>query len=225
MRIGIDLGGSHIGIGLVLEGNILEIREKVFTQQDKKDIKKAIIENTISIIDEILLAQNIDKKEIELIGIASPGLISGGSIVKASNLSIFDFNICEEIEKMTGIKTQLRNDAKCAAICEKEYGALKEYTDCIFLSLGTGIGGAAFIDGKLLEPNGFSGFEFGHMVIEKDGILCTCGKKGCFERYCSIKALKNRITEALHISNDVSGKYLREEILNRTDKEIDEGID
>ena len=76
---------------------------------------------------------------------------------------------------------QIKNDAKCAALAEKNYGSMKKYDDCIFLCLGTGIGGAAFLKGELLEPKRFSGFEFGHMIINKNGKECSCGKKGCFE--------------------------------------------
>ena len=109
----------------------------------------------------------------------------------------------------------LRNDAKCAAMAEKVYGAMKDYKDGVFLCLGTGIGGAVFMDGKLLEPKRYSGFEMGHMVINKGGRLCSCGKKGCFEAYASIKALKTKVTETLDMDSDISGEYLREVILKR----------
>ena len=112
-----------------------------------------------------------------------------------------------------GVPIKIRNDAKCAALAEKKYGALKNYKDCIFLCIGTGIGGAAFLNGKMLEPNGFSGFEFGHIIIEKDGRECTCGKKGCFEQYASISAVKKKVTKILGERPDVSGRYLREELL------------
>lgn len=111
------------------------------------------------------------------------------------------------------IKVKIRNDAKCCALAEKKYGSLKDYKDCVFLCIGTGIGGAVFLNNKLLEPNGFSGFEFGHIVIEKDGRKCTCGKKGCFEQYASISAVKKRVTKILGERSDVSGQYLRENLL------------
>lgn len=108
---------------------------------------------------------------------------------------------------------KIRNDAKCSALAEKMYGSLKNYSDALFICIGTGIGGAAFMNDKLLEPSGFSGFEFGHMIIEKDGRECSCGKKGCFETYASIKALKQRVTAILGEKPDISGQYLREHLL------------
>lgn len=123
-------------------------------------------------------------------------------------------------------KIKVRNDGKCAALAEKKYGALKNYDDCVFVNIGTGLGGATFMGGKLLEPRRYSGFEFGHMTLVKDGIQCTCGKKGCFERYCSIKSLKNRITKTLNIDGtDISGQYLREYIMVKYHDEVQDDID
>ena len=213
MRIGIDLGGSHIGVGLVYKDKILDTRQKNFIDSDRKNMRKTIVDNAVLMINALLKSQSISKENIELVGIASPGLIDSRSIVKASNLSLENFCLTEELENRLKMKVKIRNDAKCCAMAEKKYGSLKNYKDCIFLCIGTGIGGAAFLDGKLLEPNGFSGFEFGHMIIEKDGRPCSCGKKGCFEQYASIKAIKKRVTTILGERPDVSGQYLREQLL------------
>lgn len=220
MKIGVDLGGSHIGVGLIYKDKILESRQMNFTDEDKIDIKRTIVDNVERMIYEILDASSTKKDDIELIGIASPGLISNDSIVKASNLSLMNFCICEELEERLGLKVKIRNDAKCSALAEKEYGALKNYDDALFICIGTGIGGAAFLNGKLLEPRGFSGFEFGHMVIEKNGRQCSCGKKGCFETYASIRALKKRVTTILGEKGDISGQYLRENLLIVNNPEV-----
>ena len=83
-----------------------------------------------------------------------------GVILNASNLKIVNFDICGILKNKFNYKNiYLNNDAKCAALCEKEYGNLKDYDDCIFLCLGTGIGGAVFMNGKLLKPKNSSGFE------------------------------------------------------------------
>lgn len=206
-------GGSHIGVGLVYKDKILDTRQKNFVNQDRENMHKTIIDTSIFMINDILKTQKISKRDIDLIGIASPGLIDSRSIVKASNLSLENFCLTEELESRLKLKVKIRNDAKCCAMAEKKYGSLKKYKDCIFLCIGTGIGGAAFLNGKLLEPNGFSGFEFGHMVIEKEGRPCPCGKKGCFEQYASISSLKKRVTKILGERPDVSGQYLREELL------------
>lgn len=93
------------------------------------------------------------------------GNTKDGVIVKAENLGIIDFNIASILKKHFNIENiSLNNDAKCAALCEKKYGNLKAYDDSIFMCLGTGIGGAVFLGGKLLMPKNNPGFE-----------LRTCG--------------------------------------------------
>jgi glucokinase len=215
MRIGIDLGGSHIGVGLVEGYNLKASVDKFFSESDKQDIENAIVRNIDELIKKILSENNINLANIEKIGVASPGTVSNGKIT-SWNLGLKEFDLQNELEKKYNLPVKIRNDGKCAALAEKEYGAMKNYDDCVFVNIGTGIGGAAFIDGKLLEPKKYSGFEFGHMTIVKDGIQCTCGKKGCFERYASIQSLKNRIVKTLEIEGeDVSGQYLREELMVR----------
>lgn len=221
MKIGIDLGGSHVGVGLVDGEELIVHIDKNFTEEDKKDIKATILKDIDELVNTLLEENDLTINEIELMGIASPGTISNGVIVKAGNLGIQNFDILSELKKKYDIPLQIRNDGKCAALAEKQIGALKGYDDCLFVNIGTGIGGAAFIGGKLLEPKRYSGFEFGHMIVEKDGIECTCGKKGCFERYCSIKSLKNRIRKTLNIeSEDMSGQYMREELMVKYPNEV-----
>ena len=114
----------------------------------------------------------------------------------------------------------MRNDAKSAAIAESKIGCLKGYKRAIFLTLGTGIGGAAIINGELLYTGNLPGCEFGHMIINKNGKECSCGKKGCFETYSSIRAFKKNVADALGIADDFSGQYLRENLLDLNNIEI-----
>lgn len=225
MKIGIDIGGSHIGIGLIEGDKILAQKEKNFNQEDRRDIKKTIIDSINDLINQLLKENNLKIEDIELIGIAAPGTISNGAIRSAGNLNIKNFEIVSDLQKIFQIPIQIRNDAKCAALAEKEYGAMKDYEDCVFLTIGTGIGGAAFLGGKLLEPKRYAGFEFGHMIINKGGRLCSCGKQGCFEAYSSIKALKNKVTSTLAMDSDISGQYLREELLIKDDPKVQEDIE
>ena len=153
---------------------------------------------------------------IEEIGIASPGTIRDGIIIKAGNLGIKNFNLKEKLQLNIPIKVE--NDGKCAAIAEKKLGSLKDYEDCIFLNIGTGIGGAVFLEGKLLKPKACSGFELGHMTIEKNGILCTCGKRGCFERYCSMRVLKEKVRGEYGLGQDIHSRELMEILSNKTYK-------
>lgn len=220
MRIGIDIGGSHVGVGLIKYGKIIEMEEKNLNKIDKENIEESIVKIIIDLINKVIEKSNIKLKDIEFIGIASPGTISNNKIQQATNLGLTNFDLISELQKYINLPMQIKNDAKCAALAEKEYGSMKKYNDCVFLCLGTGIGGAAFLNGELLEPKRFSGFEFGHMTINKNGKQCSCGKKGCFETYASIRAFKKNIAEVLEIDDDFSGQYLRENLLDLNNEKI-----
>jgi glucokinase len=227
MKIGIDIGGSHVAIGLINGNGKIIAKEDQDLNNDlrSKDYCKKLVNTIIELITKILEEKKIDIKEIRLIGIAIPGTVSETHIIKAKNLHIKDFNIVSEINKYFNIPIVLRNDAKCAAIAEKEYGSLKKYDDALFLTIGTGIGGAVYLGGKLLKPKKYEGFEIGHMVIKKDGIKCNCGRKGCFEKYASMKTFKDRIQNKFNNKN-LTGKEIKELLTDKYyQKEIEEIID
>ena len=231
MKIGVDIGGSHVGIGLINEnGTILAKEELELNNRSKEEnYSKKLVATIIELITKVLEKQKTDINKISLIGIAVPGTVSDTHIIQANNLHIKNFNIVSEVNKYFNIKVMLRNDAKCAAIAEKEYGSLKKYDDAVFLTIGTGIGGAVFLKGRLLKPKKYEGFEIGHMVIEKNGRKCNCGRKGCFERYASMKALKH-MAEKEFERTDLTGIELKEmfelqEFSERANKVIDEYIE
>ncbi len=220
MKIGIDLGGSHVGVGIIEESELLISKDKIFSQEDKENIENSIVKYIDELIQEVLAEKNVDISKIEMIGVAAPGTVSNGCIT-AYNLGLKGFNLQAILEQKYTQPIRVRNDGKCAALAEKYYGAMKDYDDCVFVNIGTGVGGAAFLGGKLLEPAKYSGFEFGHMTIVKDGIECTCGKRGCLERYASIKSLKTRIKRRLNIEDqDISGQYMREELMVKYHNEV-----
>ena len=206
MKIGIDLGGSHIAIGLVDEnGNIIEKVERNITLNDnlKNEIEQFIIENIMQF--QLL-------KEIEMIGIAIPGTVSNNKIVKAVNLGIENYDLASRLKEMINIDVKLRNDAKCAALAEQKYGELSQYKDSVFLCIGTGVGGAVIFNGQLLEAKDVPGFEFSHMVIQKNGTLCNCGKRGCFETYVSMKRFKEKVAKEFDLTT-TDGEQIKEFIL------------
>lgn len=230
MKIGVDIGGSHIGIGLINEnGTIIAKEEKDIANRQKNESYGTILVQTIiDLITTILEKSKMKIQDISLIGIAVPGTVSNTEIIKADNIHIKNFDIVSEINKYFNIPVSLRNDAKCAAIAEKEHGGLKKYDDALFLVVGTGIGGAVFLNGNLLKPKKYEGFEIGHIVIEKDGLQCNCGRKGCFEKYASMKAFKDSIIKEFGLDDDIGGKEIKEFIEKnpeKSEKIIDEYIE
>ncbi len=145
MKIGIDLGGSHIAIGVVdANGRIVEKIEKRFTSTQKKNIKKVLEEYIPKHVLE--LAQ---KYKITEVGIGSPGTIEDGNIISAGNLGIKNYPIVEKLQETIKLPIKIRNDAKCATIAENIYGCLKGYERSLFLTLGTGIGGTMIVQNQL----------------------------------------------------------------------------
>jgi len=214
VNIGIDLGGSHVAIGVVTKnGQIIEMFEKDFTVQEKLDLINVSIEYIDKIIKKIKNIYEFDK-----IGIGMAGAISNGIVVKSVNLNIENFNIKKVLEEKTKLVVHVKNDAKCAAIAEYKYGGLTKFKNILFLTLGTGIGGAYIYNGKLMEGTIFEGMEIGHTIIKAGGIKCNCGKFGCFEKYGSILVFKNRIIERLNLNYDISGPDLRKEIALNEEK-------
>ena len=209
MKIGIDVGGSHIGLGLVNKDGKLILKKEKDYEKIEEDMSYIVLETIVSLIREILKESSIKKENIESIGIAFPGTVSETSVIKAENLGIENLEVVTKLEKEFKLPIYIENDAKCAAIAEKKFGSLKEYDDALFLIIGTGVGGAAFLDGKLLKPKRYSGFEVGHMVINKNGIKCNCGRKGCFETYCSMRRLKEKISKEFNL-NTIDGIRIRE---------------
>ncbi len=211
MKIGIDLGGSHISVGAIDEnGKILTQEDIQILEEDKRNIKDIIENYILTSVKKI-----IEFHKVESIGIAIPGTVNERKIIKAVNLGLENYDIVGRLSKEINLPIKIKNDAKCAAIAESTYGAIKEYENSLFLTLGTGIGGAVVFNHKLLDPKKVPGFEFGHMIITKNGRLCNCGKRGCFERYGSMKVFKQEVINELNLDEKISG----EELLKKVEKE------
>lgn len=213
MKIGIDIGGSHIGIGVVDNNGEIIIKTEKFLKE-KNNIRNILEEFITENVMQFALMY-----DIESIGIAVPGTIKNNNIIKAVNLNIENYNLATILEKILKIKVKLKNDAKCAALAEYKYGELKEYKNSLFLCIGTGIGGAVIYDGQLLEAEEVPGYEFSHMIIQKDGELCNCGKRGCFEAYASLKRFKQKISDRFEL-NTLSGKEIRKFIQENSENQI-----
>lgn len=220
VNIGIDLGGSHVAIGVVnKDGTILEQFEKDFTVKEKENVLSVATRYIVDIIR--ILKQKYDFLEF---GIGMAGTIKDGVILRSVNLGIENYDIKTELESKTGLSVHIKNDAKCAAIAEYKYGDIKQFNNIIFLTLGTGIGGAFIYHGSLMQGDYSEGCEIGHMVIKKEGLICKCGKKGCFETYGGILAFKRKVIDRLNVSPDISGPELRS-LINGSMEELSDIVE
>ena len=168
MYIGIDIGGTNIKIVLIdPDGNILQFK-KIRTNNNLQDIEQDISET----IDQLAFFANISKQEIKAIGIGSAGVIDrkSGIIFTSPNILVMKkYPIVKRIEKVTGIKTFLENDATSAAIGESWKGNGRKFNNWIMVTLGTGIGGGIIINNELYSGSNGSAMEIGHTSIDYNG--------------------------------------------------------
>lgn len=209
MYIGIDLGGSHIGIGCVTpDGKIIKEYQRDLTAEDKLDAKKIIFEDIVNVLKKW---EHEDGLVIEKIGLAIPGIVKDNQIVHTVNLGVDNWNIaCDLKAQFPQATINAKNDAKCAAMAEKNLGALTAFKDCVFMCIGTGIGGAAFYNNQMINPKRSPGFEFGHMTIQRGGNVCRCGNSGCFETYGSMKKFKSDVRNVFNLDDKIEGRELAE---------------
>lgn len=194
---GIDLGGTFVKCGIVdEEGNIL-VKDKIPTGKERP--YPEIAQDMAGLVLDLARRANLPPASIKAAGVGSPGTIDSknGVIIYANNLAWHKVPLGKELEKHLGIPVFATNDANAAALGESFAGAAKEFSNSIFITLGTGVGGGIVIDDKLFEGNRSAGAEVGHMVIRAGGEKCTCGRKGCFEAYASATALIRQTKRAM----------------------------
>ena len=200
--IGLDIGGTNIkGAFVTKEG---QITHRFGFRVDYSKTQEEIISLIGDSIKSALKEKEIEKEEVGGIGIGCPGSINSktGICEYSNNLNWFDLPIVAMIEKATGIKAKISNDANVAMLGEAKFGVGKKYHNLVLLTLGTGVGGGLYLNNQLYEGEEGKGAELGHMVIDPDGKECTCGMKGCFEAYASATALKNMTQEAMKKHKD-----------------------
>lgn len=189
MNIGIDLGGSHIAVGIIEQDKVMDKIEKNFTKEERENVEKVLIDFIPTSMRQLM--NRYPNEKIERVGMSSPGRFVDGYITQTTNLSIQALPIEKLIKSVVDVPFLIENDGRCAALAEKKFGNLREVENGLFLCLGTGIGGACFIEGTMIPQVR----KMGHMILHLDGALCKCGKRGCFEAYCSMKAFRDQIRQ------------------------------
>ena len=196
-HVGIDLGGTFIKAGIVDDlGNIL-LSEKVPTQSEGG--ADVVARNIAAVANKLMRSLNLTFTDVVGIGMGVPGMIDTerGVVSYSNNLGWENFNIASTVEKLTKLPVRIANDANVAALGEYKFGSGKNADSIILITLGTGVGGGAIIDGKMLLGNGGAGAEFGHVTVLAGGEMCTCGRRGCLEAYASATALIRNTKRAM----------------------------
>lgn len=198
--IGVDLGGTNIAIGLCDEN--LNIVDKGSTPTLAKRDSELIIKDMAALAMTIVERNGLTEADIEYVGIAAPGSVDpdNGIIEYSNNIQMSNFPIVEIFKKYFPTeRVYIANDANAAALGEALAGAAKGAPTSMMITLGTGVGGGIILDGKIFAGGvNFGGAELGHTVIVAGGRQCSCGRRGCFEAYCSASALSAMTREKMH---------------------------
>ena len=197
-RIGVDLGGTNIAAAIVDENYNIIIKGSVPTLAHRPH--NEIMDDMAALCHKICADAGIDEKEVEAVGIASPGIANhtDGIVEYSCNLPFRKYPICDEFAKRFDVKTvHVENDANAAAWGEAVAGAAKGTTNSLMITLGTGVGGGIIIDNKVFSGFNYAGAELGHIVISVGGRPCNCGRRGCWEAYSSASALIKMTSEKI----------------------------
>lgn len=201
-RIGVDIGGTTIKIGIVEEDGTISAKSVINTEKTAD----AVIDTLAAAIEKLLSENGLNEHKIKGIGIGCPGSVTAktGVVEFSGNLHWDKVELVKGLKSRINTEYRLTNDANAAAYGETVYGAAKGFSDVVMFTLGTGVGGGIIIDKKLYEGNESKGGEVGHTLLVMNGEECTCGRKGCIEAYISATALIRDTKRAM--TKDASSK-------------------
>ncbi|MBW6440699.1 ROK family protein [Patescibacteria group bacterium] len=187
-----DIGGTKIASGIIKlseKGYEIFDYQKIPTPKNKKAIINLIVEMALN------QKKNGGFKKIR-IGIAGQIDNKKGTVIFSPNIKdLKNVNFKKDIQVKISEDVEIENDVKCFALAERKFGKARKYDNVVFLTIGTGIGGAIQVAGNLYRgANNIAG-EFGHMTIFSEGKKCECGKVGCWEQYASGRAIENLYDE------------------------------
>ena len=194
--IGIDVGGTNLKAGLVDEtyGIVATSKMPLAWQSPEK-----LAGDLSALAEDAAEKAGVSKSEISSIGIGFPGAVDSrrGIVIQTVNIPIREMPVVKLMQPQWGIPIYLGNDADCAALGEFYHYGSGDIESLILVTLGTGIGTGLIVRGHIWSGHNGTGGEGGHMVIVHGGEACTCGRRGCWERYASATALVRQTRAAM----------------------------
>lgn len=191
--VSVDMGGTKI------LASVLNTNEGIIARDKKPTNVEAgtstYINDIIQLINSVIDKSGIKSNQVVSVSLGVPGLVNPitGIIGLAPNLGIKNYNIKKALQKKIKYPVLIENDVNLAALGIKHFGVGKKAKNILVVSVGTGIGGGIILNEKLYRGSKFVAGEIGHIPVEKNGPLCGCGRKGCFEAVASRTAIVNRI--------------------------------
>ena len=191
--IGIDVGGTNLKAGLVdEEGRILAVERTPLDFQGPESFAATLAQ----LAKAVMTAGGVTAGDVSYVGAGIPGAVSGGTILYTANIPMKNVPLETLFRRHLDLPVLLGNDADCAAVGEWSCGVGRGTRHFLVITLGTGIGGGMILGGKLYTGMGAGG-EVGHILVEKDGVPCNCGRRGCWEAYASATGLIRQVRQAM----------------------------
>lgn len=185
--IGIDIGGTTIKGGIFSRDSRIIARTRVQSYVNANSCDE-ILERLTMAIDQLkieALSRNLGN--LMGIGIGVPGAVNRttGMVYSSANLALKNINLKSWVEERLEVRCYVHGDAKVGAMAEKQYGAGQTAQSLLYVTLGTGVGAALILDGRLYEGDHLLAGEIGHIIVRPEGKPCGCGKSGCLETVVS----------------------------------------
>lgn len=184
--IGIDLGGTNLRWAVVDPAGQILHHHRQPTPRGSRE--------TIRAIREAVASCRAQFPQVAGLGVAVPGVVFGGDVT-STNLDWERFPLARELD-IADLPCVVENDMNAGAFGEKAHGRARGMSDVIFLTISTGIGAGIIVAERIYRGSGGLAGEVGHTVVDLNGLLCGCGRRGCWEMIASGTAHRRRIREA-----------------------------
>lgn len=202
MHIGIDVGGTHLAAGVIDNNDRIIARAKKRTAPSAS--AEELCDDLVALAHEAAKNAGLQPHEIIDIGLGFPGSVDrrSGVVRYTPNAPFWNTPIRDWFQKSWSVPVYVGNDANCASLGECYAGAARGKHSAVVVTLGTGVGIGAVVEGQSFLGFNGNGMEGGHMVIVADGAPCNCGRRGCWEQYSSATALKRLTRETMERCHD-----------------------
>ncbi|MQA09414.1 MAG: ROK family protein [Pseudonocardiaceae bacterium] len=188
--IGVDVGGTSVRAGVVDEHGTVLDTARAATPSDECALEDAIT----SVVKGLA-----ESHPVSAVGLAVAGFVHTDrrSVMFAPHLAWRSAPVADRIASRLGLPVVLEHDANAATLAEHRFGAARGAGVVVLIAIGTGIGAGLLLDGEIYRGAFGVAPELGHLRVVPGGRPCSCGKKGCWERYCSGTALSTTAIELL----------------------------
>lgn len=204
LAIAVDLGGTQVRAALVEAGRIVS---RTALPTDVAGGPTAILHQIETMVDHV--SDGTDRSRIAGLGLSSAGPIdtTSGTVLGIPTLPGWEnFPVSVQLSQKIGLPVWVENDAIAATFGEWRHGAGRDLQNLVYLTVSTGIGGGAVVDGNLLHGRKGMACHIGHIRLDRDGPICSCGATGCFEAFASGSALAKRARET---AQKADAQYLK----------------